>query len=729
MTDIQLWPDWRIVREIGSGSFGKVYEIHRQNGPYLERAALKVIQIPSGNAELEQLRVDGIPEESTEEYLKKYVEDIRNEIALMQRFVGYTNIVSFEDYMIQKRTWGIGWDILIRMELLTPLSSYMASRKMSEREVIRLGMDIAQALIICHDAGVIHRDIKPQNIFINGRGSFKLGDFGISRPMPRNGSVLSFKGTVPYMAPETFAMRNTDARSDIYSLALVLYRILNGGREPFLSSTGFGPEEREIAQGRRLRGEPLPDPERGSPALCRVLRIALSADPRARYQSAAQFREALNQVWRSVRDISGGYAGNMAEPGFYAGPDAGKTEKYTFPQHGQYGTQEGTRQGTKTVKDLRRYPQSQSSSLFSDLHKRQGLLAGLGVACAVLLVFFSCWYIFDGRLKKANGPSDGGGSPSVQTASNNEGAVQTGMDTGGSEGAAVDTGNADAGSPAETGSDQSLLTTEEDDVSEDPLSADAGQTDAANPEEEEALVFPDPALESAIKTALNLDDSAVITASDAAAQTALDLSGADKSSTDKISDLTGLSAFSNLERLDLRENQISDISELSGMYNMSWINLEKNSISDLSPLSNMSSLRSLDLNENQVSSISPITSLSNVEMLDLRRNQISSIQGIGTMTSVKELYLGRNQITDISPVAGLQNLTSLGFGVNQVEDISALRALTGLHVLTMKENRIKDISVVQYMQELYHLEIQGNPIKDKSPLDKLPKNIQIEQSE
>lgn len=92
---------------------------------------------------------------------------------------------------------------------------YLSSHPMSEDDVIRLGKDICHALSLCHEAGIIHRDIKPQNIFVSKWGSFKLGDFGIARTMPGSGSVLSFKGTISYMAPETFKMLNTDARSDI----------------------------------------------------------------------------------------------------------------------------------------------------------------------------------------------------------------------------------------------------------------------------------------------------------------------------------------------------------------------------------------------------------------------------------------------------------------------------------------------------------------------------------
>ncbi|MDO5476434.1 MAG: protein kinase [Eubacteriales bacterium] len=300
-TNIKIWPDWIIAREIGRGSFGRVYEIHRRTGSNLERAALKVIRVPSSPLELEQLQMSGLAEEDTESYLRKHVEDIMGEIVLMQRFVGYSNIVSYADYKIDRHEHDVGWDILIRMELLTPLSDYMSTHSMSEKDVVKLGSDISEALVICHGAGIIHRDIKPQNIFINNLGFYKLGDFGISRPIPGSGSVLSFKGTVPYMAPETFAMRGTDERSDIYSLALVLYRLLNGNREPFLLSSRFTPEELYAAQGKRLSGEPLPRPANCSGSLWRILEKALSADPAARYQTAEMFHQALLAMSTTVR--------------------------------------------------------------------------------------------------------------------------------------------------------------------------------------------------------------------------------------------------------------------------------------------------------------------------------------------------------------------------------------------------------------------------------------------
>ena len=67
------------------------------------------------------------------------------------------------------------WDIYIRMELLTPLNSFLSEHKLTEKEVVKLGSDICTTLEICAKRNVIHRDIKPENIFVNSFGDFKLG--------------------------------------------------------------------------------------------------------------------------------------------------------------------------------------------------------------------------------------------------------------------------------------------------------------------------------------------------------------------------------------------------------------------------------------------------------------------------------------------------------------------------------------------------------------------------
>ena len=178
---------WKIVREIGSGSFGKVFEIEREDFGY----TYKAITIPQDPTEAERLMDDSMDEQNVTKYYRGFVQELVDEFQLMSRLKGETNIVSYEDHKVIPHEDGIGWDILIRMELLTPLPKYAKKHGMSQADVVRLGIDICKALEICRRHGIIHRDIKPDNIFVSERGNFKLGDFGIARTVEKTMSNLS----------------------------------------------------------------------------------------------------------------------------------------------------------------------------------------------------------------------------------------------------------------------------------------------------------------------------------------------------------------------------------------------------------------------------------------------------------------------------------------------------------------------------------------------------------
>ena len=248
----KIWPEWKVVERIGSGAYGSVYKAVRSDHNLTSSAAIKVISIPKDASEMESLRSDGMTQDGTRTYLQGIVDDFVNEIQLMETLKGIQNIVSVEDYKVVERTGEIGWDIYIRMELLTPFNDW------KEAEVIRLGIDICSALEICEKKQIIHRDIKPENIFINEFGFFKLGDFGIARKLSGTRGGQSIKGTYNYMAPEVASGTNYDGRVDIYSLGIVLYRLLNNDCLPFVPSQQLMLDQkaRTDALNRRLRGRP-----------------------------------------------------------------------------------------------------------------------------------------------------------------------------------------------------------------------------------------------------------------------------------------------------------------------------------------------------------------------------------------------------------------------------------------------------------------------------------------
>ncbi len=302
----QVLGDWNIVSCLGEGSYGKVFEIERSEFGQTYRAALKVITVPQSSAEVRSVISEGMSVSQAEAYFHGIVEELMHEFSIMFKLKGTANVVSCEDLRVLEHPDGIGWDILIRMELLHPLLPYVYQHPMARRDIIKLGIDICKALELCQRYNIIHRDIKPENIFISDNGDYKLGDFGIARTIERTTSGLSKKGTYSYMAPEVYAGREYGFSVDTYSLGLVLYRMLNKNRGPFLPQP---PEaitfsSREQALARRMSGEPLPRPFYGEGRLGEIVLKACAFDPKDRYSSPQQLRQELEAILYTQTDAA-----------------------------------------------------------------------------------------------------------------------------------------------------------------------------------------------------------------------------------------------------------------------------------------------------------------------------------------------------------------------------------------------------------------------------------------
>ncbi len=294
----QVWPEWVAEKALGRGSYGTVYKAIRSGNNITSQAAIKVISIPADSGELDSLRSEGLTEESAKTYFQGIVDDFVGEIQMMEVMKGVQNIVSVEDYQVVEKTDEIGWEIYIRMELLTPFNTYLCNTTMTEKDVIRLGIDMCTALEICSKCNVIHRDIKPENIFINDFGNFKLGDFGIAKKLENATGNMSQKGTYNYMAPEIAVGKSYDARVDIYSLGIVLYRLLNQNRLPFIENEQqlLNANARKEAVERRLRGEQMVPPCEASSAVADVIMRACAYRPEDRYLSATDMKRALTRA-------------------------------------------------------------------------------------------------------------------------------------------------------------------------------------------------------------------------------------------------------------------------------------------------------------------------------------------------------------------------------------------------------------------------------------------------
>ena len=181
------------------------------------------------------------------------------------------------------------------------LAAVLRREPVSITRVVEIGQALAEALAAAHRAGIIHRDLKPANVQVMTDGSVKILDFGIAMavasattrtdpgaPLPVQGMN---QGTPPYMSPEQLLGLNVDHRTDLFSLAVVLFEMATG-RRPFDS---LDPLDVLLASVRRAPRADRVDP-RVPAALAETIDLGLSADPALRYQTAAEFAAALQRV-------------------------------------------------------------------------------------------------------------------------------------------------------------------------------------------------------------------------------------------------------------------------------------------------------------------------------------------------------------------------------------------------------------------------------------------------
>ncbi len=302
---VSAWPEWKITEKIGEGSFGKVYKAQRTERGKSFYSAIKIINIPGSQSELNSVRSETGDDQSARQYFQNLVEECIQEISTMEYFRGNSYIVSVEDFKVMEYLDAIGWEISIRMEYLTSFMDYCAEKQLTEKEVIKLGMDLSKALEYCRKLKIIHRDIKPENIFVSRFGDFKLGDFGIARELERTMSGFSKKGTYSYMAPEMYKGEKYDSRVDIYSLGIVLYRLMNHNRLPFMSleKQFITYRDKENALNKRVAGEQMGIPADAGEQFARIILKACAYDPAQRYQTPEELYGALDDLknGRAVR--------------------------------------------------------------------------------------------------------------------------------------------------------------------------------------------------------------------------------------------------------------------------------------------------------------------------------------------------------------------------------------------------------------------------------------------
>src|SRR5215212_3549984 len=261
---------------LGTGGMSSVFRAHDR---LLDRkVALKVLHQQYGD---------------DEEYVERFRREARAVAAL-----SHPNIVTVIDrgehegrqFIVFEYVPGENLKALIQRRGPAPVST-----------ALELAMQVARGLSFAHQQGLIHRDVKPQNVLMNGDGQAKVTDFGIARSldvqhgMTQTGTVL---GTSDYIAPEQAQGHRVDEHTDVYSLGVVLYELLTG-EVPF-------PGENFVAVAMRHINEP-PPPIRDrrpdvSPRLEAAVHRAMAKDPRDRFQTMAALADEMEACLAEVAD-------------------------------------------------------------------------------------------------------------------------------------------------------------------------------------------------------------------------------------------------------------------------------------------------------------------------------------------------------------------------------------------------------------------------------------------
>jgi serine/threonine-protein kinase len=265
---------YRIQGVLGKGAMGLVYD---GVDPTLDRrVAIKTIL------------TSALDEATAKHYAMRFMREVRAVARL-----NHPNIVQVYDYGTENDLAYIVMEYIQGKELK---DSFDAGQTFSLKAVLQMMEELLQALDLAHEAGIIHRDVKPANVMVDAAGHVKLTDFGVARvndpdadlgEATRAGAMI---GTPAYMSPEQIQGQPIDRRSDVFSAGVLFYQLLTG-RKPF-EGTGF-PLARKIVQD----DPPWPSTlVQVPPEIDRVVARALAKDAAQRYPTARAFAEALRRV-------------------------------------------------------------------------------------------------------------------------------------------------------------------------------------------------------------------------------------------------------------------------------------------------------------------------------------------------------------------------------------------------------------------------------------------------
>ena len=264
---------YQVIEELGKGGMGKVYKVF--DAEIREKVALKLLK----------------PEIAADQ---DTIERFRNELKLARK-ISHRNICRMNDLSKEEGSYYITMEYVSGEDLKTMIRM---TGTLGIGTVLSIGKQVCDGLAEAHGLGVVHRDLKPQNIMIDKGGNAKIMDFGIARSVREKGITDAgvMIGTPEYMSPEQTEAKDVDQRSDLYSLGIILYEMATG-RVPFEGETALSvaiKHKTEVPKDPKSFNPHIPDD------LNRLILKCVEKDKAKRYQTAAEVGAELEKIEKGI---------------------------------------------------------------------------------------------------------------------------------------------------------------------------------------------------------------------------------------------------------------------------------------------------------------------------------------------------------------------------------------------------------------------------------------------
>ena len=286
-----LFGSWYVDGVVAQGKNSVVYRGIRMEQGREAYCAIKTSCFPKSKDEFDRAMASG-KYKNEAQYLDALEKTLTNNLEKMMSLRTNPNIIRYDNYRIIKGE--NCFDVIILMELLTPMSDYLSPKRMTRREVAKLGINLCNALEGFRRCSVMHREIKPENIFVDAGGNYKLGNFGLST----FADTKIYSGdNLAYIAPEVYRESADDFCSDVYSVGILMYKFINNNRMPFLPDfpAPITASDREKAFERRMSGELLVKPALADVELSKIVFKAAAFRPQDRYADPKALYSALER--------------------------------------------------------------------------------------------------------------------------------------------------------------------------------------------------------------------------------------------------------------------------------------------------------------------------------------------------------------------------------------------------------------------------------------------------